>query len=184
MLTLIIPSKDYFDPSTSELFTIDGCKLTLEHSLVSISKWEAEHLKSFFSFDSKNPMTVDEARDYIRAMTITQNVDPLVYYNLTNENIKKAQEYIDNPMSATTFTDRVTNKPVKKHLYTSEEIYSFMVMYNIPFECQKWHLNRLLNLIKCCEIHNSPGKKMSRKDILSRNKSLNAARRAALNTTG
>jgi hypothetical protein len=115
-------------------------------------------------------------------MTITQNVDPDLYNHLTAENIEKINQYIYAPMTATTFSDNKT-KP-NREIITSELVYYWMVALNIPFECQKWHLNRLLTLIRICNVKNEPPKKMSKRDVMSRNAALNAARRKQFNTNG
>ena len=116
-------------------------------------------------------------------MTLTQNVDDHVYNLLTIDNIKKVNEYISAPMTATTFSDS-NKKSGGNEIITSELIYYWMISLNIPFECQKWHLNKLFTLIKVCSIKNQPPKKMSKKDIMSRNAALNAARRKQMNTKG
>ena len=116
-------------------------------------------------------------------MTITQNVNPDVYMCLTNDNFEQIQKYIDAPMTATFFSDNKNSKP-NKEIVTSELIYYWMIALNVPFECQKWHINRLLTLIKVCNIKNQPPKKMSRREIMSRNAALNQARRQQLNTRG
>ena len=126
--------------------------------------------------------TLEQIIDYVRCMTITQNVKPEVYNRLTEDNLKAINDYIENPMTATTFSD--INQRPSREIITSEIIYYWMVSFNIPFECQKWHLNKLLTLIKVCNIKNSPPKKMSRQEILSRNRALNEARKKNLNTKG
>ena len=154
--------------------------LQLEHSLVSISKWESKWCKPFLS---KDVMTVEETIDYIRCMTLTQNVNPDVYNHITNENIRQVNEYIESPMTATWFTEEKNGKRSSEQV-TNELVYYWMTVLNIPFECQKWHFNRLLTLIRICNIKNQPPKKMSKKDIMSRNAALNAARKKQLNTKG
>ncbi len=116
-------------------------------------------------------------------MTLTQNVDPEVYSYLTSSNIDVINQYIDAPMTATTFREEKTGKPNREQV-TAEIIYYWMIALNIPFECQKWHLNRLLTLIRVCDIKNSPPKKMSKREIFKRNSALNAARKKQLNTRG
>jgi hypothetical protein len=133
-------------------------------------------------FLSKEPKTAAETIDYIKCMTITQNVNPRVYNSLTNKNIEDINEYIDKPMTATTFSSE--NKVGSREIITSELIYYWMFSLNIPMECQKWHLNRLLTLIRVCNIKNQPPKKMSRREIASRNAQLNTARRKKLNSKG
>ena len=180
MLVITIPAMEMFDDKTQEFFSLKEQTLQLEHSLVSLSKWESKWCKPFLSKDEK---TMEETLDYIRCMTITQNVDPSVYSRLTNENIRAINEYIGAPMTATTFSnDNQAGR--SREIVTSELIYYWMVSLNIPVEFQKWHLNRLLTLIRVCNIKNNPPKKMSRREIMSRNAALNAARRKQLNSSG
>lgn len=153
--------------------------LRLEHSLVSLSKWESKWQKPFLN---KQDKTHEEIMDYIKCMTLTQNVDPDVYDHLDNNNIIAINDYIDSPMTATTFNEQ--GGRANREIVTSEIIYYWMIALNVPFECQKWHLNRLLTLIKVCNIKNQPPKKMSNKDIMSRNTALNKARRQRLNSKG
>lgn len=155
--------------------------LQLEHSLVSLSKWESKWCKPFFS---KKEKSYDETIDYIKCMTLTKNVDPDVYFRLTNENVCQIQEYINAPMTATSFYDDPNGNKGGRETITSELIYYWMIALNIPFECQKWHINRLMTLIRVCQIKNTPPKKRSRQEIMSRNAALNAARRKQLNTKG
>lgn len=173
MLQITIPPGEMWDEIRNEFVTTKGQTLTLEHSLVSLSKWESKWHKPFLS---KEPKTQIETIDYIKCMTLTQNVDPNIYQFITRDNINEISAYIDNPMTATTFSDRENKKP-SRSIITAEIIYYWMIALNVPMECQKWHLNRLLTLIKVCDIKNQPDKKMSRNEVLSRNKALNAARR-------
>ena len=154
--------------------------LQLEHSLVSLSKWESKWCKSFIHDKQK---TEEEILDYVKCMTITQNVNPEVYEKLTVENINQINAYIEAPMTATFFSDD-NSKKGGREIVTAELIYYWMIALNIPFECQKWHLNRLITLIKVCNIKNAPPKKRNRREIMSRNSALNAARRKQLNTKG
>ncbi len=180
MLEITIPASELWDEVHQQFFTFKGQKLCLEHSLVSLSKWESKWQKPFLGTAEK---TTEEAIDYIRCMTITQNVDPIAYMFLTKENIKAINDYIEQPMTATTFNE--PNKRPNREIVTAEIIYYWMVAHRIPFECQKWHLNRLLTLIKVCNIKNDTNpKKMSKREILSRNHALNEARRARMNTKG
>ena len=180
MLQITIPAVELWDERKQEFVITKEQTLQLEHSLVSISKWESKWCKPFLS---KQEKTLEETLDYIKCMTITQNVDPEVYNYLTNENIEEINKYIEAPMTATYFSDDKTVKPSREQI-TAELIYYWMIALNIPFECQNWHLNRLLTLIKVCNIKNQPPKKRSRKEIMSRNAALNAARRKQLNTKG
>lgn len=180
MLQITIPAVELWDERKQEFVTTKEQTLQLEHSLVSLSKWESKWCKAFLT---KQEKTFEETLDYIKCMTITQNVDPEVYNYLTNKNIEEINNYIDAPMTATYFSDDKTAKSSREQI-TAELIYYWMIALNIPFECQKWHLNRLLTLIKVCNIKNQPPKKRSRKEIMSRNAALNAARRKQLNTKG
>jgi hypothetical protein len=181
MLQITIPAGDMWDEEKEEFITLrSDQKLQLEHSLVSLSKWESKWCKPFLKKENK---TTEETIDYVRCMTVTQNVDPKVYLFLTNKNYKEINDYVDSPMTATWFTEDKKGKPNREQI-TSELIYYWMIALNIPFECQKWHLNRLLTLIRVCNVKNQPPKKMSKRDIMSHNRALNAARRKRLNTKG
>lgn len=154
--------------------------LQMEHSLVSISKWESKWHKSFISTPD---LTDEETLDYMKCMTLTPNIPEEVYGYLTEENIKSIQDYIANPMTATTFPADKSGRGSREKI-TSELIYYWMITWNIPVEFENWHLNRLITLIRVCNIKNQPQKKMSQKDIASRNAALNAQRRAKLNSKG
>ena len=177
-ITVIIPER--WD-EINNVFIPEGEQiLELEHSLVSLSKWESKWLKPFLSTQEK---TVEETLDYIRYMTLTPNVDPDVYNYITDSDAEKIYKYIYAPMTATTFPKERQSKN-SSEIITSELIYYWMVALNIPFECQEWHLNRLITLIRVCEVKNQPPKKMSKRDIMSRNAALNAARRKQFNSKG
>ena len=180
MIEITIPAFELWDEEKQEFYSCKETVLRLEHSLVSLSKWESKWHKPFLS---KGAKTEEETIDYIKCMTLTQNTDPIVFKFITNENINKISKYIEDPMTATTFSNNQNNKS-SREIITSELIYYWMIALNIPFECQKWHLNRLLTLINVCNIKNQPPKKMSKKELMSRNAALNAARRQQLNTKG
>lgn len=182
MLQITIPSIELWNEHSQEFVTTKEQKLTLEHSLVSISKWESRWHRPFIS---NEPKTNEQTIDYIKCMTITQNVDEEVYKYLTKEVIKNVNDYIENPMTATWFNERKdVPKPPNKEQITSELIYYWMVALEIPFECQRWHLNRLLTLIRICNIKNKSPKKYSKRETLSKNAALNAARKRDLGTSG
>ena len=180
MLRITIPATEMFDDSTQEFIVTKEQTLQLEHSLISLSKWEAKWNKVFLSKEEK---TIEETIDYIRCMTLTQNVDPNVYRCLTEENFREINAYIEAPMTATYFSNEERGGRLKEQV-TSELIYYWMIALNIPVEFQKWHLNRLLTLIRVCNIKNQPPKKMSRREIANRNAALNEARRKQLNSRG
>ena len=179
MLKLTIPSTELYDESKEEFIQTKEQTLNLEHSLISLSKWESKWNKPFLTKDQK---TTEETIDYIRCMTITQNVDNELYNYITNENIIQVRNYIEAEMTATKFSNN--KKIINREIITAEIIYYWMIALNIPFECQKWHLNRLLTLINVCNLKNTPPKKMGRKELVSRNASLNSARKKALHSRG
>ena len=154
--------------------------LLLEHSLVSISKWESKWCKPFISKAEKSD---EETLDYIKCMTINQNVKPEVYERLTRENMERIHDYINAPMTATTISE-VNSSKHNSEIVTAELIYYWMISLQIPVEFEKWHLNRLITLIKVFNVKNSPPKKRSKREIMSRNAALNAARKKQLNTKG
>ena len=180
MLHITIPSREYWDEVNQVFVNTKEQKLQLEHSLVSISKWEAKWHKAFMSHENR---TYEETIDYIRCMTITQNVDPEIYKFIPNEIIEQVNEYIANPMTATWFSEDKTSRRSGETV-TSELIYYWMISLNIPKECEKWHLNRLLTLVRVCNIKNQPPKRMSKRETASRYAALNKARRNSLNTRG
>ena len=182
MLTITVPiSPEGWDEAKQEFVEPKCQTLQLEHSLIALSKWESKWHKPFYS---KGDMTAEETIDYIKCMTLTKNVDASVYDHLTRENIDSVVAYIGDPMTATTF-GKDDKKSHSREIITSELIYYWMIASNIPFDpCQKWHLNRLITLIRICGIKNTPPKKMSKRDIMSRNAALNASRRQQMNTKG
>lgn len=180
MLKIVIPiCPEGWDEEKQEFVEPKYQTLQLEHSLVSISKWESKWCKPFLS---KDPKTNEETIDYVKCMTLTPNVDPDVYNHLTIRNLEAINKYIEAPMTATIIYE--TKHGGNSETVTSELIYYWMIALNIPFECQKWHLNRLLTLVRVCNIKNQPPKKMSKSEIMRRNAELNAARRKELNTKG
>lgn len=179
MLQITIHAQELWDEATERFVYVKEQTITLEHSLVSISKWESKWHVPFFSKDDKTP---EMLIDYIRCMNLTQHVDPVIFNYLSADNHKAIQNYIEDPRSATTFGEQ--GGPPNREIITSELIYFWMVTWRIPFECQRWHINRLLNLIRICGIKNQQPKKMSQREIMSRNAALNAARRKKWNTKG
>ena len=182
MLTIVIPPKEYYDEQKEEFGYFKGAVLQMEHSLVSISKWEEKYKKPFLKKEAK---TKEETLYYLKCMTITQNVDLKVYSFLSEENAKQINDYIHDPHTATTFSSN-GERSSNREILTSELIYYYMIACEIPMECQKWHLNRLLTLIKICAIKNDPKgkKKMGKHETLSKYRSLNAARRSQYGTKG
>ncbi len=187
MLTITVPASkkmELWNEKTQEFVYIPSHEaqiLKLEHSLLSISKWEAKWGKPFLKNRKK---TVDETIDYFRCMTLDENVPSDVYLRLSDENVRAINEYMKLPMTATTFGKEKAKQQQNNSDVTAEIIYYWMISLGIPFECQTWHLNRLLALIRVCDIKNRPPKKISREEIMRRNTSRNAARRKKYNTRG
>lgn len=179
MLRLTVPEKELYDERTGLFVRTKKQVLQLEHSLVSLSKWESRWHKPFLS---KNDKSGEEMLDYIRCMTITQNVPDEVYFALDTNELMKINDYLNDSMTATTITKQQGKS--RGEIITSEIIYYWMISLQIPFECEKWNLNRLLTLIEVCNIKNSPGKKMSKSEIMRRNRTLNAARKQQMHTRG
>lgn len=179
MLKLTIPAAEHWDERNQEFVYGKETTLQLEHSLVSLSKWESKWKKPFLGCN----LTFEETLDYIRCMTLTQNVDPDIYRKLTAKNIREVRRYISEPMTAT--KPRKDDSPKRsRETVTAEILYSDMITLGIPFECQKWHLSRLMTLIRVCHLRNAPAKKLSPDKLRKRNAALNAARRNKLHTKG
>lgn len=181
MLHIEVKGGEFFDERTNEFIQVKPRSLTMEHSLLSIAKWESKWKKPYLTED---PKSSEETLDYIKCMTITPNVDPMIYASLSSENILQIKNYIDDPHTATTIHSLMpqTKRP---RTVTSELVYCWMIMYNIPMECEKWHFNRLMTLIRVCGIENNPKqKKMSRSATARQNAELNRARRAKYHTSG
>lgn len=178
MLRITVPEQEYWDEQKEEFIYSKEQMLQLEHSLVSLAKWESKWCKPFFG---KQEMTREETLDYIRCMTLTQNVDPIVYKNIPSEIIKQVSDYMEAPMTATWFSEDNKKNTPNREIVTNELIYYWMIALQIPMECQKWHLNRLLTLIQVCNIKNAPPKKMGKRELMSRHRALNEARRKKFN---
>jgi hypothetical protein len=180
MLRIIIPGTEYFDENTEEFSSVDDFELELEHSLISLSKWESKHQKPFLSNFEKTP---EEILSYIESMILNNNYPENLFHRFSNENFAQINRYIESKESATTFGD-MPERGGRGEVITSELIYYWMVAFSIPFECERWHLNRLFALIRICNLKNSKPQKMSRSEIAARNRELNAQRRAQLGTRG
>lgn len=183
-LKIDVPAGELYgaiDPETGrKMFTkVEATTLTLEHSLISLAKWEAKWHKPYISSEKSNEETID----YIRCMTTTQNVDPNVYKVLTRKNIEDIMAYIEDPHTATKVPE-IRSNSTRHDVVTAELIYYWMISYNIPVEFQKWHLNKLITLIRVFNFKNAPAKKMSTSELYSRNSALNRARRAKFNSKG
>ena len=180
MLTIVVPGPEMFDEEAQVFVTKDDLTLELEHSLVSLSKWESKHEKPFLDTKEK---TTEEVLDYVRMMCLTPNIPPEVFSKLSETNILEINGYLDAKMTATWFSE-APGAPESKEVITSELIYYWMISFQIPLECENWHLNRLFTLIRVCNLKAAKPKKMSRAEIAQRQRELNAERKARLGTTG
>ena len=180
MLEIEIPSSEYFDDSNQIFVNVEPTILHLEHSLLSVSKWEEKWEVPFLS---NKEMTFKQSIDYVQCMSLDDKVPSIVYRSLTAENFSQIEAYMNKKATATWFND-AKKAPRSREIITSEIIYYWMITLGIPKEFEKWHLNRLLTLIKVCNIKNSPPKKMTKSEIMQRNKAINAARKKRLGTSG
>ena len=180
MLMIVVPGVEMFDDRSQEFVTRGDVTLELEHSLVSLSKWESKHEKPFLG---KGEKTTEEVLDYVKFMTLTPNVPEEVFPKLSEGNVTEINNYIEAKMSATWFSEP-PGAPRSRDVITAELIYYWMVEFKIPFECENWHLNRLFTLIRVCNIKQSKPQKMSRSEATARQRELNAQRRAQLGTKG
>lgn len=190
MLKIEVKGKEVYDEITNTFIYTEDTTLLLEHSLKSLSEWESIHKESFMEKFASNQMNAKDISDYIKCMVIEpKDVSDDIILSMTKENLENIINYINDSKTATTFNDRqtkeYTNRFSKKEIITAEIIYYWMIALEIPLECENWHLNKLLTLIRVCSIKNSPnGKKMSKREILASNKALNAQRRAKLGSKG
>ena len=180
MLTIKVPGKEFFDTVLQEFVSVDSVVLELEHSLVSLSKWESKFEKPFLGSAEK---TDEEILAYIDAMILTEDYPSDIVKRLSKENVQQINKYIEAKMTATWFNEKKQPKK-SQEVITAELIYYWMITFNIPIEFQYWHLNRLFTLIKIFSVKNAKSEKMSKKDLLAQNRELNAKRKAELGTTG
>lgn len=180
MLKLIVIGSEYFDNDTQTFETVGTVELELEHSLLSLSKWESKHQKPFLSNSGRS---TEEVLDYIEAMIMTPEYPQDIIGRLDQSNLDAINKYIESKESATTFGS-MPERRGRGEVITAELIYYWMVAFNIPFECERWHLNRLFALIRICNIKNSKPTKISRHEMMARNRELNEKRKAEFNTKG
>lgn len=183
MLVIEVVLQEGYDEQQGKFVVTESFKLEMEHSLASMSKWESFFEKPFLGRSEKDEKTVEEIMWYVQAMTLTPDVPPEVYAKLSKENIEAIDRYISASMTATTFRE-ATNQKQSREIITAELIYYWMISLNIWIECENWHLNRLLALIRVCNIKNAPPKKMSKSEMLAQRRALNNQRREQMKTRG
>lgn len=180
MLTLDIKGREYYDSDKEEFFKVPDTRITLEHSLISISKWESEFERPFMKDDVKSQ---DELLYYIKCMAVDCVVNDDILLSFSQNDYDTLKQYMAKNMTATTISNSNNNKR-NRDIITSEVLYYRMIALQIPFECQYWHINRLLMLINVCSLKNEPGKKLNKADLANQNRAINAARRNKLGTSG
>ncbi len=179
-LEITLPAQHLWFEDTQEFFDTEEVTFKLEHSLFSLSKWESKHKKPLLETLEKGNASYEELVDYIRCMNLATDIPDYIYDYLTVDFYNTVMAYINDPMTATTITRRKEDKRKKKQFITAELLYSYMVGFRVPFECQHWHLNRLIILLEVLSIQNDPkGNKMSKRDMLRNNARENARRQAA-----
>ena len=181
MLTITVQPSELYDSVKREFITTKLQVLQLEHSLISISKWESKWHKTFLS---QTPKTNEQTIDYVRCMTINSGIDPRTYMALSKENLEDINRYINDPMSATCFAKEPESRGRTGEPMTSELIYYWLVHFDINWKAETWHLNRLLNLIRICKMKTGSKGKRNQRELLSQQAALNAARREAWGTKG
>lgn len=183
MLHVEIPDVELYDEINNEFKIRKGASIVMEHSLLSLAKWESKYHKPFLTDGEKS---LEETIEYYKCMTITQNVDPSAYQNITPAISRQIDDYMSDTMSATTFHEFPGSgkKSNDGSFISAEIIYYWMISLNIPFECQKWHLNRLMTLIRVVTEKNAPTKKIPKSDLLARQRRLNEERKRKFNTSG
>lgn len=187
MIEINVPASSVVDPDTNRIYRVKkDQKIQLEHSLISIQKWESRWHIAYLKRDHQK--TYEQIIDYIRCMTLTPNVADDVYYCIPDSELKRVAQYIDDPMSATRVHDAPPVKSFgigqKQDVVTAEVIYYWMIAMNIPYECRKWHLQQLLTLIRVINAKNAPKKKRPMKDVLAEYRSINEENKKRFGTKG
>lgn len=180
ILVLEFPEYDQFDRVTEEFVTFPPARLTLVHNLLSIVRWESKWKRSFVD---RPPSSVDEVIDYVECMADGQPSVPHMLERLTRDHTEAIKAYIADPMSASVMLSRPGQTKSSEKM-TSDLIYYYMVTFQIPFEAEEWHLNRLLMLIRICNAKQSAGQKTNSKSAASQRAALNRARRARAGSRG
>lgn len=178
MFTLTLKGKEFWDETKEEFVVTNDYEITIEHSLVSLSKWESFYKKPFLTTEK----TVPETIDYIRFMTLSEGIPEEAYNYITADEIRAVNDYINDSQTATWFSK--SDDAPNREIITAEVLYYDMIALQIPMECQYWHLQRLLTLIRVCSEKNKPKKNLPRSKLIERNRALNEARRKKYNTRG
>jgi hypothetical protein len=174
MLSITVAPVKILDNKTGQEVEILGGRLCLEHSLLSISKWEEKTHKPFFS---QEEMAAEDLLYYIECMTVN-DVDKSIYLALTNSDISEIVEYMKDTHTATWFSKNSMPKPAttSSEAMTSELIYYYMSQVQLPIEMERWNINRLFVILRIAAIKSQPPKKMDRRTAAKSNAALNRAR--------
>ena len=170
-IKIFVPKQELWDDTREILIPIkEDITLSLEHSLVSLTKWESKWHKPFLSPEEK---TQEETMDYVRCMILNEDVDDEIIYAFTNANLKQIEEYIATEQTATTFPKENSSEPQSNELLTSELIYYYLACMQCPFQpTETWHLSRVLTLIRVASFKNKGEKKLNKTEALQQCESI------------
>lgn len=157
-----------------------GVTLKFEHSLLSISKWEAKYKKAFLGTTQKTPI---EMIEYYEEMLVSPANRELVYL-LEPDQLEELTNYVNSQRTASSVPDLDGRPSPFREIVTSELIYYWMVALNIPFEAEKWHLSRLMMLIRITNFKQTPPEKQNKAQMMAKMREINEQRKAQYNTTG
>ena len=180
MLTIYVGATEHFDEKTREFSYVGGTPIQLEYSLAILSKWESKFNKPFLGPQKK---TREETISFIQEMIITPEISPDIINEFTLQNFKDVNAYMESKQTATWFSDTPEPK-TSREVITAELIYYWLVTFNIPWEAQHWHLNKLFTLIKVFNAKSEKPKKMTPGQAAARRRELNEQRKQQYKTAG
>lgn len=184
MIQLEIEGSEFFNETKQEFYYTNPCVVMLEHSLLSVAKWESKWKKPFLSSRKDDVLTNAALYDYFRCMEVEPCIESMWPVSLSPSQYQKLLKYIDEEQTATKFYSYKKDKTLSRQTITSELIYYWMASLNIPFECERWHLSRLLTLIHIASVKGQTGKKMTQKETMQMYAELNEKRKRQYNTRG
>lgn len=165
---------------------INDVYLRFEHSLVSLSEWEQEYEKPFYSSKTVDNRTEKEMVSYFEYMLISGiEYRPLVRL-ASPEQMLALTHYINKGSTATTVKE-MAQKAGPNETPTSELMYYWLVAFKIPFKpTDEWHLHRLLMLVKVCGAKSTPSgrNKVNKRELAMSMREINEQRLRDLGTKG